>query len=122
MATDLQVYDVSRIAGADLSAALYFMMQLSAAKTVTLAGAADADLYGILQNKPAASGRAATVRRIGSSKLEIGDTVTFGDKLTSDVSGKGVPATSGQRYCAVALESGVDGDIISVEMEIGYVP
>jgi len=55
--------------------------------------------------------------------LELGDTVTRGDKLKSDADGKGESvATSGttlQQYGAIALESGVSGDKIRVFVLLG---
>ncbi|MCD6262290.1 MAG: DUF2190 family protein [Deltaproteobacteria bacterium] len=120
MAIEERVYDRSFDAAADLSEKQYYFVKLSAAHTCNVAGAADSALIGILQNKPE-SDRAASVRRVGVSKLVLGGTVTVGAKLTSDANGKGVTATSGQRYGAIALEAGDSGDTISALMEFGKV-
>jgi hypothetical protein len=54
--------------------------------------------------------------------LELGDTVTAGDRLKSDADGKGVPiATTGttiQKIGARALESGVAGEKVRVQVLI----
>lgn len=59
----------------------------------------------------------------GLAEIELGGTVTRGDKLTADASGQGVAtsAASGanQRYGAIALASGVSGDIITVFITLG---
>lgn len=47
--------------------------------------------------------------------LQLGGTVTAGDLLTSDSSGHGITASTGNQVGARALESGVSGQIISVQ-------
>lgn len=51
--------------------------------------------------------------------LELGSTVTRGSLVGPDSAGKGIPALTGQTYGAVALESGVSGNKIRVEIIIG---
>ena len=53
--------------------------------------------------------------------LELGGTVTRGDYLKSDGSGKGVAATTDKdAYGARALRSGVSGELIPVQVILGY--
>jgi len=120
MAIEQQVYDITMKTATDLSSSQYYWVQVSDDFTCAIATAAVADLLGLLQNKPE-SGQAAQVRRVGISKAILGETVTAGQLLTSDANGKSVVATSGQRYGAIALEGGDDGDIVSVLMEFGSV-
>jgi hypothetical protein len=47
--------------------------------------------------------------------LQLGGTVAAGDLLTSDGSGQGVTATTGQQYGAQALMKGVSGQTITVK-------
>lgn len=58
-----------------------------------------------------------------SCQVECGDTITAGDYLKSDADGKAVSiATSGttlQRYGAWALQDGVSGELIQVQVLIG---
>lgn len=124
MAVEARLYDVTMLADGDLSDAQHYFMMLHASDEdyIDLADAAAVTLFGVLQDKPEASGRACNVRRIGRSKLVLGGTVTYGQKLTSDANGAGVAATTGQRYGAIALEGGDAGDTVTVEMEFGYVP
>lgn len=92
-----------------------------------LAGAAAADkLIGIsVSNVAAASGDPVDVIHDGIADLTLGGTVARGDLLVSDAAGKGVVAapTTGAnaRYGAVALVSGVSGDIIPVKVTLGSV-
>jgi hypothetical protein len=52
--------------------------------------------------------------------LELGGTVTRGDFLKASTAGVGIVIASDQdEYGAVALESGVSGEIIAVERAIG---
>lgn len=125
MATDLDIYSIpGLLAAADLSSYQYRFVMLSADKTVSYATAAHAATIGILQDKPAAAGRACKVFGPGNiSKLKIGSGgCTAGQKLASDATGQGVVAGSAERYGAVALQAGDDGDIISVLCENGYAP
>ena len=52
--------------------------------------------------------------------LELGGTVSFGDLLKADASGKGVASSSdGENYGALSLESGTSGKLIRVRVRIG---
>lgn len=120
MAIEQRVYDISLVSQEDLSDSQYYWMAGLAAFGCDIAGDADEDLVGILQNKPV-SGRAAEVRRVGISKMICGGTISAWNKVTSDADGKGVVASDVERYGAIALEAGVENRIISVLMEFGYV-
>ena len=72
---------------------------------------------GILQNKPAATDRAAAIATIGCiSKLVASTTVNEGDKLRPDATGRGVATTTDTHfYGAVALTaSTATNDVIEV--------
>lgn len=96
MAVEAYVYDDSREAAADLSGKQFFLVKLDANGKVVLAAAATDNIWGVLQNKPKA-GQAAQVRQIGLSKVVAGAAITVGTHtwLTSDASGKAVPAAPG---------------------------
>jgi len=71
---------------------------------------------GILQNNPV-QGEAGTVVVSGVSKAIVGGTVAVGDILTPNSGGSAIiKATTGTYGMARALESGVSGAIISVEL------
>lgn len=117
--------DFSFPASGDLSANQHRFVKLNSSKQSVLAGAGETAI-GIQQDKPSALGRAGEVRIFGISKCALGGTVTVGDKIASDASGKGVKATAatvlggtpeplaGSYVMAIALESGVSGDTVAV--------
>jgi hypothetical protein len=119
MAIEILQWDIGFLkAAADLSSKQHLFMKLSAADTANVAGAGEA-IIGILQNKPAAAGRACEIRRLGVSKITAGDTVTVGAKLKSDSAGKGVAASTGDLYGGICLEAATTGKTTSILMEIG---
>ena len=69
---------------------------------------------GIIQHTTDAAGDETRLMLLGISRLKLGGTVTRGAELTSDANAKGVAATAGQSTMAIALASGVSGDIIPV--------
>ena len=89
MATDNSGYPyLPMLAAGDLSSdAGKIMQKNTTADQVALATAATQVLIGILQNKPAAAGRAATVQVAGIAKVEAGAAITVGDLLTTDGAG-----------------------------------
>jgi hypothetical protein len=113
------------VASGDLSASQFFFVTLNGSAQVAVAGA-NVSVIGILQDKPTAAGQGCNVGYLGKSKLKLGGTVTVNDKVASDASGKGVKATAasvsagtpeplaGSYAAAIALESGVANDVISV--------
>lgn len=92
-------------AGADLSAAQY--------KAVVVGGtiAADATALGILQNKPAASGRDATVGFLGRSRYVANAAISAGALLTVTTSGYMSTVTSGQACIGRAIAAVSSGAI-----------
>lgn len=122
MANELRVWDIGVLkAAADLSTKQHLFMKLSAAMTVNVCGAGEA-MVGVLQNKPAAAGRACEIRRLGLTKIILGGTVAANAKVKSDANGKAVTATAGSLYGGVILEGGDANDIVTMIMEIGSVP
>lgn len=68
---------------------------------------------GVLQNKPN-SGDHATVGYMGISKMVCGATVTRNRLITAQESGQATDATSGDFAFGMAMETGADGEVISV--------
>ena len=119
MATEENQYNITLVADHDLSNYQFRFVALSGERACDLAEPADEDLIGILQNKPDGAGIAATVCRMGLSKLVGGATFVVGAKLTSDANGRGVAAAYGERYGAVALEGGAVNKVCTVLVEFG---
>ena len=121
MAVELQGLDIGFLkASADLSAYQFYGVKISATDfTVEPATAAAVD--GILQNKPAAAGRACQVRVSGASQVELGGTVAAGDKATTDSNGKFIATTTDKdRIAGTFLEAGDSGDRVTMLVEPGY--
>lgn len=115
MATEEILQTLTHPAGGDLSAAQYKWVSAPANSTervsiVTSAG----DGYGILQDKPAAAGRAACIAIGGRSKVWLGGTVDSGDEVTTDSSGRAVAVSSGEDALGVIIEGGTSGKIGSM--------
>jgi hypothetical protein len=106
-------------AGADLSAKQYFFVSVAADGQIDPTGdGAQAD--GVLQDAPSAAGDPALVfSGIGFTKVSAGGTITAGDDLASDAAGEAITSTSGDEILGVAMESGVDGDIITMLLRNG---
>lgn len=108
------------IAAGDLSSDQFKFVVFSASNTVTLAGA-NGKTVGILQDAPAAAGRAADVASLGQrAKLKIAATLTFGELITSDSSGLGVQVDAASEWFgAMVIQDGVANDIIEVLVMAG---
>lgn len=90
---------------------------------VAQATAATDKITGIAQTKADGAEESIEVAGPGGgAKLRLGGTVTAGDLLTSDASGRGIATTTANnRAGAVADEDGVEGDIIGVEVQISNI-
>lgn len=121
MATEIGIYDATFEADDDLSDYQYRIMAISGARECGLAGAADEDSCGVLQNIPDEAGMAAEVRRVGRTKIVGGAAFDVGAKLTSDANGRAVEAAEGERYVAIAITAGAEGRTSTAEMEFGCI-
>ncbi len=112
MATEEALQPQSLPAAADLSASQYCGVVINSSGLLALAGAGDCD--GVLQNKPAAAGRAANYCIGGRTKVKAGGTINPGDEVTTDSTGRFVAAGSGEITCGVCVEGATVGLIGSV--------
>lgn len=103
---------ITKPAASDLRQKQYRFVKLNSSGKLALA-ADGGKATGILQNAPNTDEAGACAYE-GRSFLVLGDTVTQGNDVASDTNGEGVPPATGDEILAEALESGVDGDIISV--------
>lgn len=102
-------------AGEDLSAKQNYFVKISAANTVSLAGAGE-DAIGV-NTENAASGETTGVMCEGGGKIKVvaGAIVAFGAKITSDANGKAVTAALGDYVYGTSLEAAAaDKDLISM--------
>lgn len=98
----------------------YRFVYQSADMTVLHATSQASPITGISGALDRALGQTVDVTILGLTKLRLGGTVTRGDKLTSGAAGVGVAlssvllASASGNAGAIALQSGVSGDIIDV--------
>jgi hypothetical protein len=112
MPTIEDAYSTSLLAGMDLSQKRYHAVKLNSSAQLALSGAGE-NALGILQDNPA-SGRVGKVMCEGRSPAVYGASVTAGNSLTPDASGKLVPASGSNAIVAIAAESGLADEIHSV--------
>ncbi len=103
---------ITHKAAADLSGKQYHFLRYSAADTVNQSSLSSAeDFAGVLQNKPNAANRAATVIVGGETKITAGGALTVNDLVTTNGSGRAAAAASGDMVMGRVLETaGADGD------------
>ena len=115
MAFEIPGDTVSLDAAGDLSANKFHFVT-AASGVATLAGAG-VHVVGVLQNDPAAAGRAAAIVTSGVSKVVAGAAVAANANVTPNASGRAVTAGMGDVVAGIALEAaGADGEIISVQL------
>jgi len=113
MSYEIKPTCVTLEAGADLSAKQFFFVSVAADGQVDPTGdGLHAD--GVLQNDPAAAGRAADVAIGGVCKVICGGVVTRGGPVASDAAGEAVNPTTGDIILGTALETGANGQVIAM--------
>ncbi len=113
MATQENMTTISLEAGQDLSAKQFYFVSVAADGQIDPTGAG-VIAVGVLQDAPAAAGRAALVAVAGKTKVVCGGTVTRGGPVMSNASGQAVTATSTNLILGTALETGANGRIIEI--------
>ena len=109
------------VAGEDLSAKINYIGQLDASGNLEVAEGATDLLVGVIVSNDGGSGASAVYQFTGTAKVKLGGTVAIGDWVTTDANGKGVATTTdGNITIGRALEAGVDGDIIEVQLSIQH--
>ena len=115
MATQEQVQSISVEAAADLSAAQFTFCVIDSNGQLAQVSSAGGDADGVLQNAPAAQGRAAALAYAGKVKVVAGATVAAGAKVQSDASGRAIAAASGDHVLGKALTAAASaGNLIEV--------
>ena len=103
------------IAGEDLSSSQFKFVTLESDGQVDLADSAGERCFGVLENDPASGGE-ATVVVSGQTRITCGGTVAAGAQLQTDASGDAITAASGDVSMGYAMEAGVDGQVIAMEL------
>lgn len=102
------------VAGADLSAHQYKFVTLNSSGLVILCNASSNPI-GILQDKPAASGRSAEVMCSGISKLIAGEAITLPSVIGPDANGK-ADGSSPTKIVGHAIEGAANADEVMTVM------
>lgn len=103
------------IAGEDLSSHQFRFVTLESDGEVDKADSAGERCFGIVENDPAAGGE-ATVVVAGKTRIVCGGTVAAGAQIQTDASGEAITAASGDVSMGYAMEAGVDGQVIAMEL------
>lgn len=117
MATGGSGLDRTFVAGADLSAKQYFLMALASDGQIDPAGDGVV-VCGVLQDDPAAAGRAALVRTVGTTKVVAGAAIAAGASIAADSAGKAKTAATGDYiagFCGPVAAT-ADGQLIEMEL------
>jgi len=111
-----QSYEISE----NLSSSQFFVVkQGTTLKSALLADTAGEVVLGILQDTGldgSTNVEHGNVRKSGESLCKIGGTISIDDPLQADTDGMAIVATTADHVFARALEAGVDGDLIRVEI------
>jgi hypothetical protein len=103
----------SMTAAADLSAKQNYLVKVTAANTVNLAGNGELAI-GSLINAPAAAAT-AHVQVVGVASVSAGAAVAAGAQVAADANGQGVTATTGEKVIGIALNAAAaQDDVLSV--------
>ena len=86
---------------------------------ITLAVDATKPLIGVSTDIDSLIGEPCDVVRAGLAKVVYGAAVTKGALLTSDATGRAIPAAAGNYYAGIAEVAGVADDIGSYQLEPG---
>lgn len=107
------------LAGEDLSAKQFYIVQLDSSGDVEVGEGATDLLVGVLQNTPE-SGQAARYRFNGTSKVIASAAIAIGALVTTNNAGKAVTTTTDKDVViGRALEAaGAAGDIIEIQLSI----
>jgi len=105
-------------ASADLSTKQYRVVKLHSDGTIVVSsqGTAALDQLGILQDKPAAAGRACQVRLFGISKAVAGAAINPGASVMADGNGAVIAATNGKMALGIHIgtSAAANNDIVPI--------
>lgn len=106
---------------ADLSASQYCFVKVNSSSQWALVGDGE-DANGVLQDDPAASGRPGSVALTGNvTKVKAGGTVTAGNVVSSDSTGRAVNSASGDYILGRAVTGTTTAnEIVEIILEIGH--
>lgn len=116
MATENILQTITLPAAADYSSTgQYLFVGVDSSGQAAVIASQGADAIGVLQNDPAAAGRAASVAVGGVTKVLCGeDSLAAGVKVTPGADGRAETAATGDFVVGWTLVGGDDGEVISI--------
>lgn len=115
MTYEIATHDFPLPAAGDLSALQFRAVTVDANGRAAQQTVAQAICAGVLQNKPGAIDRGASVRATGITKMVASGAIAPGTVVSSDAVGRAIAAAVGGYALGVALTSSANpGEIISV--------
>lgn len=116
------------LAAADLSTKQYFFVKKNTTAGQFALCSTDGEIVsGVLQDDPAAAGRAACICALGLTKVEAGGTLTAGDYVGTDANGKCVKknhtstgADVGDFLCGWVVEGAASGELATIWFQPMY--
>lgn len=108
------------VANADLSTHQFKLVTLNSSKKVILSVSSGGYVLGVLQDKPDALDKAASVAPLAGivSKVKAGAAVTAGALVMSDGAGLAITATATNYAFGMALEAAANsGEVITVLLQ-----
>lgn len=128
MAWEHRIFNIpGALANADLSAKQFFCVKQTAVNNKVGLCDTDGEVFiGVLQTKPAADAREASVMALGITKVEAGETLTAGDSWGTDNAGKAkviektvTGADVGDYVAGTVLEGAASGELATVTIGFG---
>lgn len=114
MAYEVPLGQITLVAASSLATKQYYFVKIDSNGQAALAGAGESAI-GVLQNKPAAN-EAATVVPLGLTKVVAGGSLTAGNNVAADASGKAVAAAGSAAVLGVALDGASSGDVVTIAL------
>lgn len=113
-----QIRIPAALAAADLSSNQFYFVKKNTTNGQFALAATDGEIVvGVLQDKPSAAGAAACICAWGVTKIEAGGTLTAGDYVGTDSSGRAVKknhtatgADVGDYICGYVIEGAASGE------------
>jgi hypothetical protein len=98
MSAENTLTNISVPASGDLSAAQYLIMDVNSSGQLATVATKGAKMVGVLQDKPAAAGRAGALAIAGKTKVVLGATVAAGAAVIADAAGKAIATDAVNQY------------------------
>ncbi|CAB4180606.1 hypothetical protein UFOVP1040_86 [uncultured Caudovirales phage] len=115
MSTQIPFLTITLPAAADLSTKQFYGMKVDSAGRAAVAAAGEL-CVGVLQNKPDAIDKEATISVLGASKMVAAGSITAGAQVAVDANGK---ATTATKAAVNTSDGGVAADAVIASNVIG---